>query len=79
LVRVKYSKSEMVEDVADLQHTLCREALRQFGIRRAIEVVPAERLVINPDCGCVHLPRDVAFAKLTAMVEGTKIVRGELK
>jgi 5-methyltetrahydropteroyltriglutamate--homocysteine methyltransferase len=41
-------------------------------------VVPPERLVINPDCGCVHLPRDVAFAKLAAMVEGTKIVRGEL-
>src|SRR5436190_10482390 len=39
LVRVKYSKSEMVEDVAELQHTLCREALRRFGIRRAIEVI----------------------------------------
>jgi 5-methyltetrahydropteroyltriglutamate--homocysteine methyltransferase len=53
-------------------------ALVADRIRRALEVVPAERLVINPDCGCVHLPRDVAFAKLTAMVEGTKIVRGEL-
>src|SRR6266567_753593 len=39
LVRVKYSKSEMVEDVAELQHTLCREALRLFGVRRAIEVI----------------------------------------
>jgi D-glycero-alpha-D-manno-heptose-7-phosphate kinase len=39
LVRVKYSKSEVVADVAELQHTLCREALRQFGIRRAIEVI----------------------------------------
>jgi D-glycero-alpha-D-manno-heptose-7-phosphate kinase len=39
LVRVKYSKSEMVEDVSELQHTLCREALRLFGIRRAIEVI----------------------------------------
>jgi galactokinase/mevalonate kinase-like predicted kinase len=29
-----YSKSEMVEDVAELQHTLCREALRLFGIRQ---------------------------------------------
>ena len=38
LVRVKYSKSEMVDDVSELQHTLCREALRLFGIRRAIEV-----------------------------------------
>ena len=39
LVRVKYSKSEMVEDVSELQHELCREALRLFGIRRAIEVI----------------------------------------
>jgi 5-methyltetrahydropteroyltriglutamate--homocysteine methyltransferase len=53
-------------------------ALVADRIRRALEVVPAERLVINPDCGCVHLPRDVAFNKLIAMVEGTKMVRAEL-
>ena len=53
-------------------------ALVADRIRRALEVVPAERLIVNPDCGCVHLPRDVAFAKLAAMVEGAKIVRGEL-
>jgi 5-methyltetrahydropteroyltriglutamate--homocysteine methyltransferase len=47
-------------------------------IRQAMRVVPAERLVINPDCGLMHLPRDVAFAKLCAMVEGTVIVRREL-
>jgi len=47
-------------------------------IRRALEVVPAERLVINPDCGCMHLPRDVAFNKLSAMVEGAHLVRSEL-
>ena len=47
-------------------------------IRRALEVVPAERLVINPDCGCMHLPRDVAFNKLNAMVEGARLVRSEL-
>lgn len=47
-------------------------------IRKALEVVPAERTFILPDCGCFHLPRSVAFAKLCAMVEGTKIVRKEL-
>ncbi len=47
-------------------------------IRRALKVLPADRLVINPDCGCVHLPRDVAFEKLSAMVEGTRQVRKEL-
>src|SRR5215831_12124607 len=39
LIRVKYSKSETVEDVNQLQHELCREALRMFGIRRGIEVI----------------------------------------
>ena len=47
-------------------------------IRRALEVIPAERLVITPDCGLVRLPRDVAFGKLCAMVEGTQAVRKEL-
>jgi 5-methyltetrahydropteroyltriglutamate--homocysteine methyltransferase len=47
-------------------------------IRQAMKLVPAERLAVNPDCGLVHLPRDVAFAKLGAMVQGTAIVRREL-
>jgi len=53
-------------------------ALVADRIRRALEVVPAEKLVINPDCGCVRLPREVAFNKLAAMVEGTRAVRKEL-
>jgi 5-methyltetrahydropteroyltriglutamate--homocysteine methyltransferase len=47
-------------------------------IRHALTVVPAEKLVVNPDCGLVHLPRDVAFNKLAAMVEGAGLVRSEL-
>jgi 5-methyltetrahydropteroyltriglutamate--homocysteine methyltransferase len=47
-------------------------------IRKSLEFFPAERLYILPDCGCVHLPRAVAFAKLKAMVEGAHIVRKEL-
>jgi 5-methyltetrahydropteroyltriglutamate--homocysteine methyltransferase len=47
-------------------------------IRRALDVIPAERLVINPDCGCVHLPREVAFSKLRSMAEGARLVREEL-
>lgn len=47
-------------------------------IRRALEVVPAERLVVNPDCGLRHLPAEVARAKLRAMVEGAAQVRAEL-
>src|SRR6476661_8623087 len=47
-------------------------------IGRALEIVPAEKLVITPDCGCVRLPREVAFNKLAAMVEGTRLVRKQL-
>ena len=47
-------------------------------IRRALEVVPAERLVVAPDCGMKYLPRDLAFAKLEAMVAGARLVREEL-
>ena len=39
-------------------------------IRRALEYVPAERLMINPDCGLRHLPPEVARQKLRAMVAG---------
>jgi len=48
-------------------------------IRKALEVIPAERLFVLPDCGLLHLPRDVAFAKLAAMVEGARMVRKELQ
>ena len=43
-------------------------------IRRALEVVPAERLVVAPDCGMKYLPRELAFRKLQAMVEGARLV-----
>ncbi len=47
-------------------------------IRKALEFLPKERIFILPDCGCFHLPGHIAFAKLQAMVEGTKLVRREL-
>jgi 5-methyltetrahydropteroyltriglutamate--homocysteine methyltransferase len=53
-------EAETPEDVAD-------------RIRRALEVVPPERLVVAPDCGMKYLPRDLAFRKLQAMVEGARL------
>ena len=47
-------------------------------IRRALRHVPAERIVVAPDCGLKYLPREVAFGKMRAMVEGARIVRREL-
>jgi 5-methyltetrahydropteroyltriglutamate--homocysteine methyltransferase len=48
-------------------------------IRRALPHVPAERIVVAPDCGLKYLPREVAYGKMCAMVEGAGIVRAELR
>jgi 5-methyltetrahydropteroyltriglutamate--homocysteine methyltransferase len=47
-------------------------------VRRALPYVPAERLVLAPDCGMKYLPRDVAFGKLTAMTQAAARLRAEL-
>jgi 5-methyltetrahydropteroyltriglutamate--homocysteine methyltransferase len=47
-------------------------------IRRALPYVDARNVIVAPDCGMKYLPREVADAKLRAMVEGARIVRQEL-
>jgi 5-methyltetrahydropteroyltriglutamate--homocysteine methyltransferase len=47
-------------------------------IRAALSHVPAERIVVAPDCGMKYLPRAVAFGKMKAMAEGAAIVRREI-
>jgi 5-methyltetrahydropteroyltriglutamate--homocysteine methyltransferase len=47
-------------------------------IRHALNYVPAERIVVAPDCGMKYLPRAVAFGKMKAMAEGAAMVRREL-
>ena len=47
-------------------------------LRRALPHVPAENVIVAPDCGMKYLPRDVASGKLRAMVDGAAIVRREL-
>ena len=47
-------------------------------VRRALRVVPAERLVLAPDCGMKYLPRNRALGKLRALVAGAAQVRAEL-
>ena len=46
-------------------------------IRRALPFVPAEHIIVAPDCGMKYLPREVAFGKMRAMVEGAKLMRAE--
>ena len=47
-------------------------------VRRALDHVAADRLVLAPDCGMKYLPREVAFGKLQAMVAAARILRSEL-
>src|SRR6185312_3293574 len=47
-------------------------------IRRALPHVDAKNVIVAPDCGLKYLPREVAYGKMCAMVEGAKIVRREL-
>jgi len=47
-------------------------------IRAALAHLPPERVVVAPDCGMKYLPRDVAFGKLKAMVQGAALVRAAL-
>lgn len=47
-------------------------------IRRALEVVPADRLLIAPDCGLGYFSRTMAYAKLRAMGEAVRQVRATL-
>jgi 5-methyltetrahydropteroyltriglutamate--homocysteine methyltransferase len=39
--------------------------------------VKPEDVIVAPDCGMKYLPREVADAKMRAMVEGAKLVRAE--
>ncbi len=46
-------------------------------IRLGLKHVSPDRLIPAPDCGMKYLPREVAFGKLKAMVEGAALVRAE--
>lgn len=65
MINAKSAQVETPEQVADF-------------VRRALEVVPAERVCVMTDCGLGYFSRTVAFQKLKAMVEGTAMVRAEL-
>jgi 5-methyltetrahydropteroyltriglutamate--homocysteine methyltransferase len=47
-------------------------------IRKALPHVEAAKIIVAPDCGLKYLPREVAFGKMKAMVDGAAIVRAEL-
>ncbi|MFY9694218.1 MAG: uroporphyrinogen decarboxylase family protein [Xanthobacteraceae bacterium] len=65
-----------VIDLADM--TIETPQIVADRIRAALAHVPAERLIVAPDCGMKYLPRAVAFGKMKAMADGAAMVRREL-
>jgi 5-methyltetrahydropteroyltriglutamate--homocysteine methyltransferase len=47
-------------------------------IRIALDHIAPDRLALSPDCGMKYLPREVAKAKLAAMVAAARIIRAEV-
>ena len=58
--------------------TVESEQLVADRIERAFEFLAPENVIPAPDCGFKYLPRDIAFAKLQALVKGTRLVRQKL-
>jgi 5-methyltetrahydropteroyltriglutamate--homocysteine methyltransferase len=73
-------RQKIILGVLDLStHEIESPEVVAHRIRRALPHVDATRIVLAPDCGLKYLPRDVAFAKMKAMVDGAIIVRTELE
>jgi 5-methyltetrahydropteroyltriglutamate--homocysteine methyltransferase len=45
--------------------------------KRALKYLKSENMILAPDCGMKYLPRDIAFGKIKALVEGAKLLRAE--
>ncbi len=63
-------------DLADLTVETPQRVVER--IKRALPYVAKENIILAPDCGMKYLPREVADAKLRAMVEGARLLRAEL-
>jgi len=46
-------------------------------LKKALRHVKPENVIVAPDCGMKYLPREVAYGKLKAMVEGARLLRKE--
>jgi len=46
-------------------------------LKKALKHMKPENVIVAPDCGMKYLPRDVAFGKMKAMVEGARLLRKE--
>lgn len=60
IVDARNTKMESPQEIAD-------------AIKRVRELVPPDRLYVNPSAGLEYLPREVAFEKVKRMVEGARL------
>jgi 5-methyltetrahydropteroyltriglutamate--homocysteine methyltransferase len=78
-VLAKLPSKQIMLGVIDLADMNVESAETIAGrIRRALPYASAERILVAPDCGMKYLPRDIAFGKMKAMVDGAALVRREL-
>jgi 5-methyltetrahydropteroyltriglutamate--homocysteine methyltransferase len=77
---VEATDKTLIVGVLDLSDDAAPETPAEVAerIERLLEVVPADRLQVGPDCGMKYLSREVAYAKLRALVEGAARVRARL-
>jgi 5-methyltetrahydropteroyltriglutamate--homocysteine methyltransferase len=74
-----FTDQTIILGVIDLaNHKVETPELVAGRIRRALPHIDPARIILAPDCGMKYLPRDVAFGKMRAMVEGAALVRREL-
>jgi 5-methyltetrahydropteroyltriglutamate--homocysteine methyltransferase len=62
-------------DLSDLKVETPQKVVER--VKKALVHVAREDVILAPDCGMKYLPREVAFAKMKAMVEGARILRAE--
>ena len=69
---------KIILGVIDLgDHTVEPPDVVAERIRRALPYVPAEDIIVAPDCGMKYLPREAAFGKMRAMADGARVLREE--
>ena len=76
----RLGRKTVILGVLDLADDSAVESPAQVAgrIRAALPHIQPDRLMLAPDCGMKYLSREVAFAKLHAMVAGRDLVRREL-
>jgi 5-methyltetrahydropteroyltriglutamate--homocysteine methyltransferase len=62
-------------DLSDMTVETPRQVVER--LKKALNFVKPQDVIVAPDCGMKYLPREVAFGKLQAMVEGARQLRAE--